>query len=236
MTAHAGDLLCTEIVPRIRSAIPAAVNVVGCEDAEELIQDGTALAAKMMHNAEHAGKKVTRSATGRRDKISAGNIAYYTIQHLKSGRRSVGYSKADVMGTATQLAGRTRLNSLDEVVASDEESGGEIFLLHDVLSDNQEDPGTRAARKMDWQEFVAALPEREKVAIDFMVEGRSLREAANVLRVSDSAMQSSRRNVAVKILEFMGAGILVEVQRRPQWKQNLETIRERMACREERRC
>jgi len=57
-----------------------------------------------------------------------------------------------------------------------------------------------------------------------------------VLRVSDSAMQSSKRNVAGKILEFMGAGILVEIQRWPQWRQNLETIRERMACREERRC
>ena len=89
---------------------------------------------------------------------------------------------------------------------------------------------------MDWREFLAGLPERERVAIEFMVQGKTLREAAHVLRVSDSAMQQSKRNVAVKILEFMGAGILVEIQRRPQWKQNLETIRERMACREERRC
>ena len=124
MTSYAGDLLCTEIVPRIRSAVPAAVNFVGCEDAEEVIQDGTALAAKMMHNAEHAGKKVTRSATGRHGEITAGNVAYYAIQHVKSGRRSVGYSRADVMATATQLSGRTRLNSLDDVVASDEETGG----------------------------------------------------------------------------------------------------------------
>jgi len=44
-----------------------------------------------------------------------------------------------------------------------------------------------------------------------------------------------QRNVGMKLLEFMGVGILVEIQRWPQWKQNLETIRERMACREERR-
>ena len=49
-------------------------------------------------------------------------------------------------------------------------------------------------------------------------------------------MQHSKRNVGMKLLEFMEAGILVEIQRRPQWKQNLETIRDRMACREERRC
>ncbi|MGA3181887.1 MAG: hypothetical protein ABSF38_16225 [Verrucomicrobiota bacterium] len=136
MTPLAGDVLCTEVAPRLQSAVPAAVNFVGCEDAEELVQDGTAMAAKMMCNAERAGKKVTRSATGRLNEISAGNIAYYAIQHLKSGRRSVGYSSADVMATATQLKGRTRLTSLEEVVASDEETGGEIFLLHDVLSDN----------------------------------------------------------------------------------------------------
>jgi FixJ family two-component response regulator len=89
---------------------------------------------------------------------------------------------------------------------------------------------------MDWQEFVAALPERERIAVEFMVEGKSLRDAAHALRVSDSAMQSSKRDLRAKILEFMGANILVEIQRLPQWKQNLETIREKMACRMERRC
>ena len=236
MTANAGVLLCTEIVARLQSAIPAAVNCVGSEDAQELIQDGTAMAAKMMHNAERNGKKVIRAATGRRGEISAGNIAYYTIVKLRNGCRSSGMVTADVYGAGTQINGRTRLNSLEEVVATDEDTGGEIFLLHDVLADEEEDPGTRAARKMDWQEFIAALPERERVAVEFMGEGRSLRDAARVLRVSDSTMQSSKRNVAEKILEFMGFDILVQIQRRPQWKQNLETIRERMACREERRC
>jgi hypothetical protein len=96
MTANAGVLLYTEVVPRIRSAIPAAVNCVGCEDAQEVIQDGTALAAKMMHNAEHAGKKVTRSATGRQGEISAGNIAYFTIVKLRNGCRSSGLVTGDV--------------------------------------------------------------------------------------------------------------------------------------------
>jgi hypothetical protein len=39
MTAHAGEVLCTEVVPRIRSAIPTAVIPVGTEDPDELIQD-----------------------------------------------------------------------------------------------------------------------------------------------------------------------------------------------------
>ncbi len=235
MSPHAGNVLCTEVVPRIRSAVQAAVPFIGCEDAQELIQDGTALAAKMIHNAEHAGKKVTRSATGRRGEISAGNIAYFTIVKLRNGCRSSGMVTGDVYGAGTQIQGRTRLTSLDDVVASDEETGGEIFLLHDVLSDNQEDPATKATRKMDWQEFLAGLPERERVAVEFLGEGRTLREAAHVLRVSDTIMQHSKRDLRAKILEFMGIGILVEIQRRPQWKDGMDAIRERMACREERR-
>ncbi len=242
MSPHAGVLLCTEVVPRIRSAVPAAVNCVGCEDAQELIQDGTAMAAKMIHNAEQAGKKVTRAASNRGNKgkaagqVTAGNVAYFVIVKLRNGCRSGGMVTGDVYGAGTQIQGRTRLTSLDDVAARDEESGGEIFQFHDVLADEQEDPATKATRKMDWETFMAGLSDRERVAIEFMVEGRSLRDAAHVLRVSDSTMQSSKRDLRVKILEFMGVGILVDIQRRPQWKQNLETIRERMACRVERRC
>ena len=235
MTKNAGNILCTEVVPRLQSAIPYAVNFIGCEDAEEIITDATAFAARMIHNSEKAGKKVTRAATGRRNQISAGNIAYFTIQHIKSGRRSVGYSCADAMATATQLKGRTRLHSLEEVVAEDEETGGEIFLMHDVLAGHhQEDPATKATRKMDWQAFVDALPERERIAIECLLEGRTLREAAHVLRVSDSSMQHSKRSLRIKILEFMGSEILVEIQRRPRWKNNLDAARERMACRYDR--
>jgi len=85
MSPHAGEVLRIEVVPRLQSAIPYAVSFIAPEDAQELIADGTAMAAKMIHNAEKSGKKVTRSATGRRGDISAGNMAYYTLQHLKMG-------------------------------------------------------------------------------------------------------------------------------------------------------
>jgi hypothetical protein len=45
MSPQAGWLLQEQVVPRLRSVIPHAVHCVGCEDAEELIQDATALAA-----------------------------------------------------------------------------------------------------------------------------------------------------------------------------------------------
>jgi hypothetical protein len=96
MSPQAGFLLHDQIVPRLRSAIPNAVSFIGSEDAEELVQDGTLIAAKMIHNAEQAGKNVVRnpgaSRRGARKvrTINAGSIAYYTIQKLKCGRRSTG--------------------------------------------------------------------------------------------------------------------------------------------------
>ena len=79
---------------------------------QELIQDATALAAQMMHNAEQAGKKVVRSASGRRGKeITAGNICYYTMEKLRCGRRSTGSTIVDVHGAGTQLKGNTRLSA-----------------------------------------------------------------------------------------------------------------------------
>ena len=94
MSPQAGWILQEEVLPRLRSAIPRTVNYVGCEDAEELVQDATTIAAKMLHSVELAGKTVT-----------PGNIAYYAIQHVKSGRRSTGSSTLDVMGRGTQLNG-----------------------------------------------------------------------------------------------------------------------------------
>jgi hypothetical protein len=34
----------------LRSAIPKTVSLVGCEDSEKLVQDGIAMAAKLLHN------------------------------------------------------------------------------------------------------------------------------------------------------------------------------------------
>ena len=123
---------------------------------------------------------------------------------------------------------------MEQVVASNEECGGEIWELHDVLGSDQEDPGTKAARKMDWSEFASALTERERAVINCIIEGRSLRDAAKSFRVCDSTMQGDKRKLAVKIQEFMGCTILVDIQRSPRWKQDLEASREKLTCKHER--
>jgi len=70
MSPKAGNRLLQEVAPRIRSAARHGINFVGSEDYEEVPQDAIALAARMLHNTEIKGKKVT-----------AGNIAYYAAPH-----------------------------------------------------------------------------------------------------------------------------------------------------------
>jgi len=218
-------MLQDQIIPRLKSAVPQVVCCVGSEDAGELIADGTAMAAKMLTNVERSRKTVT-----------PGNVCFYTIQHLKSGRRSTGSSISDVYGSQTQLNGRTRLTSLEEVAGNAEEAGEEIFLLHDVLSNaDAEDPSMTAARKLDWQAFWFRLSKREKAMVQFVAEGKPLRKAALALKCSSLAVKSTKQDLALKLLDFMGADILAQVQRLPWWKKDLQATQERMACREERR-
>lgn len=154
MSPQVGYVLEHEVVPRLRAAIPRTVLCIGSETHEDLVADATLCAARNMHNAEVKGRKV-----------AASSVAYYAIQHCKSGRRAVGHSSTDVHGSATQLNGRSRLESMEKIVARNEECGGEIWELHDLLSNDAEDPGTRAARKIDWETFMAALSPREQAVI-----------------------------------------------------------------------
>jgi len=224
MSPQAGWILQEEVVPRLKSAIPRTVNYVGSEDAQELVQDAIAIAAKMLHSVEITGKSVT-----------PGNIAYYVIQHVKSGRRSTGSSVVDVMASRTQLNGNIRLSSLDEPAAVDEATGGEIFTFNDVLSQDQEDPSVVAARKLDWQTLMSRLTQREKAIITYLLEGKTVSDVALTFKVSRSTMQQCKDHLATLIQEFLGMDILIEILRLPGWRNDLNTARERLACRYERR-
>jgi hypothetical protein len=221
MSPQAAWILQEEVVPRLRSAIPRNVNQIGSEDAQELIQDSICLAAKLLDNAEKQNKTVT-----------AGNIAYYTILHMKSGRRSSGASTVDVLGTGTQLNGKSQTTSFDEPV---HEEGEEEFTVNDVFSNDSEDPGQKAARKIDWEFFLASLTDREKSVIEGLVAGLNGSEIARSVRVDPSTIGYFKKRLALKILEHFGRDILIEIRRSPKWRDNLNTSRERLACKFDRR-
>ena len=225
MSPQAGWILRDEIAPRIAAVVPRSIQAVGAEDHAELVQDGITMAAKMIDRVE---------AQGKLGKVTASNIAYYTIQHLKSGRRANGSSSVDIMATATQLNGSTRLHSLNEVV-SQSEAGDEIFELQDVISNEREDPSTQAARNIDWDAFMAGLSYVEMLVVEFLSAGKTLREAGRKVGLSDSTMQNYRKKIAVKLLEAMGSDILKDIAHMPGWRIGLDCEREAQACRNDRR-
>jgi hypothetical protein len=152
---------------------------------------------------------------------------------MKSGRRSCGSSTSDALGIGAQLNGRSTINSLEEVVS--ESVGEEIHELHDVLSDNDEDPSQIAARRLDWEAFLKGLTAREKAVIEFILAGRKMSEVAVQFRVSLSTIQTCRNRLADRILDYMGHDILKDIRRSPSWRNNLNAARERLACKNHRR-
>ena len=131
------------------------------------------------------------------------------------------------------VKGNARLSSLDEPAAVDEETGGELT-FNDVLSRDEEDPSIQAARKMDWETFMAGLSTRDQAVIEGLVEGTSGSAMARKLGVCSFTIQHRKRSLAKAVAAFMGDDILIEVRRLPRWKDSLDATKERQAVRYER--
>ena len=225
MSPQAGWILKEEIAPRIAGAVPRCIQPIGCEDHQELIHDGITMAAKMIDRVE-AQRKL--------GKVSASNISYYCLQHLKSGRRASGCSMKDAHGTQAQLNGICELHSLQEIVAETET--GDVLELHDTLTTASDDPSTIVARHLDWQMVLQGLTKLELAIVQALAEGLTLRQVGRACKVSLSKVQEFQQRLALKVVEVMGLDILATVAIRPQWKINLLTIHEQLACRGDRRC
>jgi hypothetical protein len=215
MSPEAGSMLLNEVAPRIRSAAQHCIKFVGAEDAQEIAQDTIAMAAKIVHNAE-ANKK----------KISPGNAAYYALQHAKSGRRAAGYSNADVLATATQLNGKSKVRSLHQPIPMMDETNDE-FQFVGLFEGDQEDPSQQAARKLDWEVFMSRQTDKAKAIIMCMAEGGSLKSLAVRFHLCPATIGYHKERLAQAIREFMGVDILAVVVKEPEWKSQLIAMREK---------
>ena len=222
MSPYTGSLLIDHAVPRIQSAARHCVQPVGAEDAEEIAQDVVVMAARMLQGAEAAGKSVT-----------AGNVVFYALQSAKSGRRSVGNSTTDVMATATQLHGRSRVVSLDEPLAADADTD-DPACLHETLAAHVDDPATAAARRLDWAALLVALNATECEVLVCLSQSQDLTTLVIKLGRSRSALQNDKQRLAGLILEHLGPDILQQVQSLPGWMSNVVATHQRRACRAER--
>ncbi len=222
MSPQAGELLVQEIAPRIRSSLSHSVSLVGPDDLGELVQDTIATAAQLLHSVETRGKKVT-----------AGNISYYAVRLTREGRRSTGFKKTDPLHPAAQIAGRSRVVSLEEPLGGEIEDQ-ETLCLHDVLAAPDEDPSMAATRRLDWTGLVESLDTANREILCRLLEGADLGKLLPKLKCSRHALQRDKQRLAASIRERLGPDILDQVQALPRWRDNLSAKQEKFVCRYER--
>ena len=224
MSSHADKMLTDEIVPRLRNTISHQVSFVGAEDAEEVLQDATLMAARILARAQANGKTVT-----------AGNVAFYALLHARCGRRSHSAGRSDVMGTRTQIVGNSRVTSLEGPLAPDDEFPDDTFTLGDVLASEAEDPSETAARNLDWQACVATLDVRTRAILSCLAREVPLQTVADAHAVSRTTVQTWRQALPQAVRSFMGEDLLHWLQQAPAWQESLRAFHEQLACRLERR-
>ncbi len=216
------QLVLQEVQPRLRAAIADSVPLVGADDVQELVQDGTVLALRILNSTRRSGRKVT-----------AGNVAFYTVKMLRSGRRSTGERRNDPLHPKAQLNGSCSVQSLEEPVASGDESD-EPLTLGETLAARTEDPAMAATRRLDWQALVALLDPTARAILACLIQGQDLTTLVVKLRRCRSANQAQKKRLAQLVREHLGEDILVQVQELPRWMDNVAANREKVACRYER--
>lgn len=215
MTAAAGSVFMTSILPIIRAAIVrGAVRPVGAEDVEELVSDCGAQAAAMLHAAEEAGKPIIPKS-----------IAHFAIQSVKSGRRFGNAGRSDVMGSGAALDGSVRMCSLDEPVGGGEDDPDGEFSLHDVLAGRGEDPDQAAARSIDWSELEGRLDSRKRMILHDSIVGFGTGETATKLGISSPRIIQLRRECADTVRETWGQNALLDSLQPTAWRAGLRASR-----------
>lgn len=216
-------MLVSKIIPLLAGPIlRGAVIPVGSEDREELIADGTALAARILDSAESRGRTVPSSS-----------VAFYVIQALRGGRRSTSASRTDALAPATQLDGRARVRYLDDIVYPDDEQEGALH-LEDCLASSSEDTANAAGRHLDWDSALGLLDSRQESILVGTAAGVAVDELAKKHGVSAPRIVQIRRQAGTRIRECWGETGNAHVVGESAWKRGMRALSESRAGRAER--
>jgi len=211
MSPSAALMLEKEIYPIIRNTVPRTVRPMGCEDAKELVQDATASAAEMVECMEKQGKKPLPHS-----------IAYYSIQRTKSGRRSYGDIRTDVMSPGFQMDHEGSVCSMQDPVTEEED-----LTVGDAIASRAEDTASKVLRQIDWEAFLDTLDVRKKRIVEEMMLGFGTGEIARLFSISAARIVQLKREIAKDIKEFMGDSILEDAGSESVWERDIRCLREK---------
>ncbi len=211
MSPRAGELLLDVIQPMLIAVVPQVVKTVGAEDSDELVQDGMCMAAQAIETLEKHGKD-----------LMPRSVAYYTIQRLKSGRRSQYAGRMDAMCPGATLDKKVEIADMETPAPVED---NDVLTMGDMLASDDEDAATLAARGIDWSLIEPLLSEREQKVLQALVAGFGTVEIALRCRVSAPAVTQAKRRIGRKISGSWGAGMVREVGRVPAWRAGLRATR-----------
>ena len=137
-------------------------------------------------------------------------MAYYTIQRLKSGRRSQYAGRMDAMCPGATLDKKVEIADM-ETPAHVEDN--EMLTMGDMLASDDEDAATLAARDMDWSLIELLLTVRELKVLNALIEGHGTNEIAFGCQVSALAVTQAKRRIGRKISGSWGEGMVRKVGR-----------------------
>ena len=95
-------------------------------------------------------------------------------------------------------------------------------------------PPTMACRRLDWDNLVQHLDAVTKAILEALTVGHELTRLVKRFRRSRSSIQIHKNRLARLIKEHLGDDILRQVQEQPGWHNDVQAIREKLACRWER--
>ena len=211
MSPSAALMLEKEIYPIIRNTIPRTARPMGSEDSQELVQDATASAAEMLESMEKSGRKPLPNS-----------IAYYSIQRTKSGRRSYGDNRTDVMFPGYQMDHEGSLCSMQDPICDEDDS-----TVGDTIASRSEDMAAKVLRKIDWDAFLDTLDARKRRIVEEMMLGYGTGDIARLLAVTAPRIVQLKRDIARKIKEFMGDNILNDAGQESVWQRDIRCLREK---------
>jgi hypothetical protein len=204
-------MLEKQIYPIIRNTIPRTARPIGSEDSQELVQDATASAAEMLEAMERSGRKPLPNS-----------IAYYSIQRTKSGRRSYGDHRTDVMSPGYQMDNDGSVCSMQDPVCDEDD-----LTVGDTIASKSEDTASKVLRQIDWSEFLDTLDARKRRIVEEMMLGYGTGDIARLLAVTAPRIVQLKKDIGKKIKEFMGDNILVDVGQEGVWQRDIRCLREK---------
>lgn len=211
MSPSAALMLEKEIYPIIRNTIYRAARPMGSEDHEELVQDATASAAEMVEAMEQSGRTPLPHS-----------IAYYSIQRTKSGRRSYGDVRSDVMSPGFQMDHEGSICSMQEPVCDEDD-----MTVGDAIASKSEDMASKVLRQIDWDAFLDTLDARKRRIVEELMLGFGTGDIAKLFSVSAARITQIKREIAQDIKEFMGDSVLVDSGQESIWERDIRCLRER---------